>query len=294
MGGTRALVLGGGGVTGIAWEVGVLTAWADSGLDPAAADRIVGTSAGAIVGAALALGGTPQALAGRLDALETPGRFDPGVVGPLLVAQVVRDRERALRRLGRRVARRARLSEDDFVARVAGFAVGAPWPASLVVAVVDASTGRGAALDASSGVDLARAVAASSAVPGVFPPVRLRGRPHLDGGLRSPANADLAAACDSVLVLTPAPWALRRERRPVDQLRALGEGVAWLLVQPDAASRRAIGRDPLDAGRIPQALAAGRTQGRALARRARNVWEPAADVAGWPRARRSGAREGAP
>ncbi|MFM8861747.1 MAG: patatin-like phospholipase family protein, partial [Acidimicrobiia bacterium] len=50
---SRALVLGGGGVAGIAWEIGVLDALARAGVDLTAADRIVGTSAGAAVGAQL-------------------------------------------------------------------------------------------------------------------------------------------------------------------------------------------------------------------------------------------------
>lgn len=50
---SRALVLGGGGVTGIAWEVGVLAGLAESGFDVRDWDLVVGTSAGAIAGARL-------------------------------------------------------------------------------------------------------------------------------------------------------------------------------------------------------------------------------------------------
>ena len=49
----RALVLGGGGVTGIAWEIGVIAGLAGLGIDLAAADVIIGTSAGSLVGADL-------------------------------------------------------------------------------------------------------------------------------------------------------------------------------------------------------------------------------------------------
>ncbi|MER7155387.1 patatin-like phospholipase family protein, partial [Streptomyces lydicus] len=49
-----ALVLGGGGLTGIGWEVGVLAGLADAGIDLADADVVIGTSAGSIVGAHLA------------------------------------------------------------------------------------------------------------------------------------------------------------------------------------------------------------------------------------------------
>src|SRR3990170_4986454 len=51
-----ALVLGGGGVTGIAWTTGLLFGLAEAGVDLTAADLVVGTSAGAAVGAQVALG----------------------------------------------------------------------------------------------------------------------------------------------------------------------------------------------------------------------------------------------
>src|SRR3954464_9126569 len=47
----RALVLGGGGITGVAWEIGVLAGLADAGVDLTGADLVVGTSAGSVVGA---------------------------------------------------------------------------------------------------------------------------------------------------------------------------------------------------------------------------------------------------
>jgi hypothetical protein len=78
---TRAIVLGGGGVTGIAWEIGVLSGLADGGVD-LRADAVIGTSAGAFVGAALASGTELEALfaaapgcggAGRAHARRGPG-----------------------------------------------------------------------------------------------------------------------------------------------------------------------------------------------------------------------------
>ena len=55
-----ALVLAGGGERVVAWERGVLAGLADAGLDAAAAERIVGTSAGALVGTLAALGVDPS------------------------------------------------------------------------------------------------------------------------------------------------------------------------------------------------------------------------------------------
>ena len=50
--------------------------------------------------------------------------------------------------------------------------------------------------DAASDVRLLDAVGASCAVPGIWPPVTINGRRYIDGGIRSAANADLAAGCD--------------------------------------------------------------------------------------------------
>ena len=47
----NALVLGGGGVTGVAWEIGILSGLVEAGLDVTGADLVVGTSAGSVVAA---------------------------------------------------------------------------------------------------------------------------------------------------------------------------------------------------------------------------------------------------
>src|ERR1700691_2639059 len=60
---TKALVLGGGGPVGVAWESGLLAGLAESGVDLSSADFIVGTSAGSFVGAQLALGRSPAQIA---------------------------------------------------------------------------------------------------------------------------------------------------------------------------------------------------------------------------------------
>ena len=60
-----ALVLGGGGITGIAWEIGVLAGLAEAGVDLSSADLVVGTSAGSVVGAQLTSGAELEAMYGR-------------------------------------------------------------------------------------------------------------------------------------------------------------------------------------------------------------------------------------
>ena len=51
-----ALVLGGGGITGIAWMLGLLKGLRERGVDLTGADTVLGTSAGSVVGAQLTSG----------------------------------------------------------------------------------------------------------------------------------------------------------------------------------------------------------------------------------------------
>ena len=59
---TRAVVLSGGGVVGLAWEMGMLIGLAEAGVDVRNADMFVGTSAGAFAAALFTSGLTPDEL----------------------------------------------------------------------------------------------------------------------------------------------------------------------------------------------------------------------------------------
>ena len=91
---------------------------------------------------------------------------------------------------------------------------------------------------------LLHAVAASCAVPGVYPPVRIDGRRYVDGGMRSAANADLAQGYDRLVVLAPIPRGVGPMASVDAQVTGMVSRVA--VVSPDAASRKAIGRNVLD------------------------------------------------
>jgi NTE family protein len=106
----------------------------------------------------------------------------------------------------------------------------------------------------------------------VWPPVTIGDRRWIDGGVRSPVNADLAAGLDRVVVVAPMTRAMGRWRpRPqVTALRAAGARVA--LGRPDAAATRAIGRNPLDPARREPAARAGRAQAAEVAAEVRSVW----------------------
>lgn len=256
----RAVVLGGGGLTGLAWLQGVLAELPDV---VGTADRVVGTSAGALAATLMLTGADADDPAPLLAELAGV-RVGVAAAAALLAAQVWPSRRHALQWLGRRAARDAhragrlgRLSEEAFVDLI-GRAIGDTlWPESLIVVAVDAVSGRPAYFTARSGVELSTAIAASCAMPGVFPAVHLEGRAYLDGGLRSPANADLASECDPVLILAPQSRSLRELRRPAHQAARLrAHGASVVLVQNE---RPAL--DVLSAARLDAAREQGRRQG---------------------------------
>jgi NTE family protein len=248
-------VLGSGGATGIAWELGVLAGLSRAGLalDP---ELVIGTSAGAVVAARLTTGGLPEL--GDAGARRA-GRLGPAALARLLAAQVSPSRRHALAWLGDRAIRAwTAAAESDWVERVAPGLSGLAWPANLVIVATDAESGRPAFFSASRPVDLAAAVAASCALPGVFPAVRIDGRLHFDGGLRSPVNIDLAADASAVIALAPLSGAVRTHRRPGHQARQLrNSGARVVLIEPNLAGRIALGPDLLAPERAERAFTAG-------------------------------------
>ncbi|QLJ04185.1 patatin-like phospholipase family protein [Streptomyces sp. NEAU-sy36] len=272
---TEALVLGGGGVGGIAWMTGLLAGLADTGQDVTGAGLLVGTSAGAAVAAQLGSGlGLEELYARQVD----PARQAAEIMAELdlekFTAQIGAAQETAaspaeLRRAVGRLALDARtVGEPERRAVIESRLPVHAWPErALKIVAVDAESGASRILDRDSGVLLVDAVAASCAVPGVWPPVTIGERRYVDGGVRSVANVDLAAGADRVLVLLPLgavePFPSDHPLdRTVADLRDRGAEVT--LVAPDEASAAAIGPNPLDPATRRPAAQAGRAQGRAL------------------------------
>jgi NTE family protein len=271
---SHALVLGGGGVAGIAWTTGLLAGLAETRQDVTGAGVIIGTSAGAAVAAQLG-SGLPLAelLARQVEparqAAEIPAEVDLAQMVAELGAELagVSSSEELLRRIGayalvartvpeaaRRAVMESRLPVHD-------------WPErALRLTAIDAETGELRVFDRDSGVSLVDAVAASCAVPGIWPPVTIGGRRYMDGGVRSSDNADLAAGCSRITLISPlgydsplpSPMPLRAV---VAQLRDGGAEVT--VIVPDAASVAAVGANPLDPSTRTPAAQAGRAQGQA-------------------------------
>jgi NTE family protein len=270
----HALVLGGGGVAGIAWMTGLLAGLADAGQDVTGADLIIGTSAGSAVAAQIGSGLSLEALFARqvdpaLQARELPAQLDLDKVAADWTEFVAgaTSFEEALRLVGAYALAADTVPEAERRAVIESRLPSHEWPSRRIMLVaVEAETGEAVEFDSESGASLVDAVAASCAVPGVWPPVTIGGRRYIDGGFRSSDNADLAGGSERIVVISPlgfdspiqSPVPLRDV---IADLRARGSEVTVLV--PDQASAAAFGANALDpCTRVP-AAEAGRAQGRA-------------------------------
>lgn len=208
------LVLGGGGVVGIAWEIGVIEALMQAqALSPTEATTIVGTSAGSVVGAQLAAG---QSIDSLVEAQLAPAPAVGGGSAARDMTAVMRifgaftSAEEMTRELavqtGKLACEAATGSEEKWVASFETLLGPISWPDSdLRIAAMSCTRGERRVWTKADGVPIARAVASSCAVPGMFPPVTIDGDRYTDGGAWSPSNADLLAGegADHVLFIGP-------------------------------------------------------------------------------------------
>ena len=159
------------------------------------------------------------------------------------------------------------VSESQRLSVIAARLPAANWPErDLRIPAVDAITGEVAIFTRDSGVSLVDAVAASCAVPGIWPPASVGDRRYVDGGVRSSTNIDLAADADQILLITPtladtpAPSLGGDLRVELDTL----SNADVEIVYADQDSMRAVG-NPLAIDTRAPAARAGRTVGRAAA-----------------------------
>jgi NTE family protein len=296
----RALVLGGGGPVGVAWESGLLAGLAEAGLDLSGADFVLGTSAGSIVGSQLAMGRPATALIAPLlsegaqqqaSSASQPAGSRPPDLSVLIekMAKAISSTgpaaDQARAEIGAWALQAETVSEDEYIARFARSIGDYPegsWPDRFACTAVDTADGAFVVWNKESGVDLARAVASSCSVPGIAPPITFRGRRYMDGGMRSPTNADVAKGFDVLFLVAvstgggagaAAPTAdvfRRRIEGEVDTVRQSGSRTE--LIIPDAASLEAFGANLMDFGRRPGAARAGLAQGRSAAAKLRPAW----------------------
>jgi NTE family protein len=275
----RGLVLGGGGITGIAWETGLLLGLQELGVDVTTADTVVGTSAGSVVGAQVTTGITLEDLFAYQVSTPKPAplaKIGPGVLAGFAWSMVRArgDLDRFGRLVGQWSVRRAAAGKTPTLEeRFAAIRERLPiqeWAGDrrLIITAVDVASGGLRIFGDTDGISLVEAVAASCAVPGVYPPVPIAGRLYIDGGARSGSNADLVSDCDRVLAFTPVD-------RAIGPMRTAGQllgSIPHLAVSPDADSVAAIGKNVLDPARRAASARAGRAQAAVVAPLAREIW----------------------
>lgn len=280
-----ALVCGGGGVWGIAWMTGLAAGLEDQGVDLRSASLFVGTSAGSVVATQL-LGplGTGELLARQTDPDKQPRELTPPPDCLATIMEVMsqewaspQDRVKAICDLAFAtetvsVAERREAIADRLAPQADG------WPEKrLLLTAVDTGTLDLVTFDAESGVSLTDAVAASCAVPGVWPPVRIDGKHYVDGGVWHTAeNAHLATGYEEVLILSPMGMAADGSgalnpalAKDAAKLESAGARVG--VITADAASLAAMSPGVLDPATREPAVRAGLAQGRAEARRVREL-----------------------
>ncbi len=296
------LVLGGGGVLGEAWMMGVLAGIEDaSGFDLRRCEYFVGTSAGSIVASHLVAGRPPRRPpevgtdlepaqrpqpVGSLAAVAAEAARRAGAwaiaagssLAPLAIGAAAPGGALMRAALLRRMPRpRADLS--DLSRQIADS--GVQFDGRLRVAAVDRRNGRRVVFGAPGAprATVAEAVAASCSVPWLFAPVQIGDREYVDGGVWSATNLDAAPAGRDTHVLCLNPTAslagthsvlamLRSVARSAVSVEAMAlrrRGADARLVAPNAESSAVMGTNYMDAEPRARVLAAGYRQGVAVA-----------------------------
>ena len=268
--------LGGGGVFFVAWQVAYLSELADRGIELRGADRIVGTSAGSLVAALLEAGslgrfhrelGLLAKVPQVVGALAPSGDLHPSQTRAVELFRDATDAEPEVIVAIGHAALAAQTPAESVLARNVGLIlVSRRWPsAGLHITAVDCFTGERCVISKAASVRPARAVAASSAVPGLFAPQSIGDRRCMDGGVSgSGTHLDLLAGASRVVVLalsdgsdvgqgmmTVAPGSSEAE---LAALEAAGSRVFRRV--PEAVDPAAL----MDPTAVPQAIEMGRRQ----------------------------------
>jgi NTE family protein len=268
--------LGGGGVFFVAWQVTYLEQLAQRGVDLKGADRVVGTSAGSLVGAILEGGHlrrferevslfskTPA----LVSALAPAGSLKPSQQRALDAFTAAQSAEPdLLRSIGHDALAALTPSANKMARSVSLMLLSRTWPSpSLHITCVDTFTGERCVVTHEAGVRIERAVAASSAVPGIFSPQPIGDRRCMDGGVSgSGTHLDLLAGADRVVVLSlvdPSP-------KPVGAMTQASGAFQAEVAQLEASGSQVFLRSPesmdiaklMDPKSVPDAIAMAKRQ----------------------------------
>jgi NTE family protein len=266
------LVLGAGGVIGGAWLMGALEALeAETGWRAADAEQIVGTSAGAVIGALAAAGVSPEymsayaagetldevaeaearaaAAAQRASAGDYHLQWAFPPIGPgswrLAMSTLLQPHRHSPAAFIAGWLPRGFVSTAPIRAVVETF-VGDEWPARYWAVAADYGTGRRVAFGREDAppASVGDAVAASCAIPGFYHPVNVAGTRYVDGGICSVSNLDLlcGAGLDLVICLNPmSSLAQATGGSPADRMAAVMRAAAGRRLGHEARKLRATG-----------------------------------------------------
>jgi NTE family protein len=272
----RGLVLAGGGLAGIAWEIGVLRGIEDEAAETARAlrqsDVVIGTSAGSAVAGQLGSGlGLDELYDRQINGVSKELDPDVGIDDiTTLFLDALSDPDattaQKLQRIGEVARSTATVSEAVRREVIAQRLPNHAWPdRDLRITAIDIGTGELVTFDRNSGVELVDAVAASCAVPGAWPPVTVGERRYMDGGVGSTMNLKLATDCDAVVVLVPsgrgAPSPFGRD--PAMEIDGFPGRALGMFADDDSLA--AFGPNPLDPACREPSARAGRSQGQRVA-----------------------------
>ncbi len=295
------LVLGGGGLLGLEWMMGVLAGFEDAtGFDLRGCEYFVGTSAGSIVAARLASGRSPRRPAEKPPPPESPPLPDNEGLGATALEAARRAAEWTLAAWSPLAPMALRLSKpggtllrsrvltrikpprrtlEDLERSVDSY--GARFDGRLRVVCVERATGERVVFGAPGAPrgSVGEAVAASCAVPWIFAPVKIEEREYVDGGVWSATNLDVAPAGRGTYVLCLNPTAglsgthtlvavarrLARSAVSIEALTVRRRGAIVRTLAPDTESSAAMGGDFMDPEPRERVLDAGYTQGLRIA-----------------------------
>ncbi|MFI6652246.1 patatin-like phospholipase family protein [Streptomyces sp. NPDC050529] len=271
----NAIVLGGGGASGMAWMIGVLAAWEEGGLKASSADTAVGTSGGASVAVVLL---QENGLREAFNKLLTPERqpfevtaeisFDAFAESVGRISKQSAGEKEFLASLFD-LARTSTVEFEQRARTIRERIATDEWPdGDLKIPAVSGSELGRKVFMRHDGVSIADAVLASSAVPGVWPMGRVGDEEFIDGGIMSATHCDLAGDRERVIVLRPTTnlgGKVIPEEQPV-----LGRA---FIVEPDEESVKSFGGNVLDPSHRKQAAESGYRQGSNILRAAREYWE---------------------
>lgn len=272
----RAISFGGGGEWFTFWTLAYCMQAKDQGVDLENVDLTIGTSAGSIVGSFVSSATVSEAysrlapLAANPDVLAKMVVTDTGAPSQQRATEVLRSATstdyQSLLEIGRAAMAARNTPVADYTAALTRLLGGTNWPSHKHhTTAVDCYTTELVVVSSDSGIDIATACAASSALPGINGPVWLGDHYCMDGGVSSSStHSDILAGAQRIIIFSlfsaPPPsgsfgLTMRVNSNEIHDevsfLESTGSKVKLICADPDA------GTDFMDPAQLAHAMALG-------------------------------------